>query len=120
MAYHPVHRHYAATLSMRAERITDLVSSAAWRRSRAYRELSSHLDLRHQLNIPLAMSARRYCVLQVYRTGGEFADQERDLAMRVQPVLIGLRTLATHAAAVDATKLVRPLTAGNGTCSPVA
>lgn len=34
MAYHPVHRHHVSTLSMRAERVTDLVAPAVWRRSR--------------------------------------------------------------------------------------
>jgi DNA-binding CsgD family transcriptional regulator len=111
MATHPVHHHYPATLSLRAERVTDFVPRATWRRSLSYRLLSSHLGVRYQLIVPLAVSARRYCILSVYRTDRDFRDGELDAAAHVQPVLIGLRTLVTQAPRIDTPEPIKPLTA---------
>lgn len=110
---HPVHRYYPTSLSLKPERVTDIVSPLMWRQSQTCRDLFSYLGVRYQLIIPLAVSGHGYRLMNIYRGTLDFNDSERDLAAHVQPVLIGLYALAAHTGPVIRANIdrgVRPLT----------
>ncbi|MEU8687386.1 autoinducer binding domain-containing protein [Streptomyces sp. NPDC048665] len=93
---HPAPRHHCDKASMAPIRVSDVIGPRAWRQSRTYAELAGSMGMRYELIVPLVVSSREYSALGILRADRDLTDSDRETAARLQPVLIGLHTLAAR------------------------
>ncbi|WP_159031021.1 helix-turn-helix transcriptional regulator [Streptomyces sp. 769] len=104
-----VHPDFSAG-GLEPRRITDVVGAASWRRTRARSELLAHTGMRYELIVPLGALEQPYQALAIMREDRDFSEAECDLLATLQPVLIGLLTLASVPHQPPTTGPDKPLT----------
>ncbi|MET9079029.1 hypothetical protein ABZX95_44555 [Streptomyces sp. NPDC004232] len=77
-------------------RVSDVIERRTWRQSRTYAEPAGSKGMRYELIVPLVVSSHEYSALGIFRADRDLTDSDRETAARLQPVLIGLHTLAAR------------------------
>jgi DNA-binding CsgD family transcriptional regulator len=91
----PLLRFYTTTGNGASRSIGEVPASMADRRTiGAWRELTVPWGVEENLSIPLHVQGQAHRALTLARSGRDFTVQERTLARRLQPVLIGLERQA--------------------------
>jgi len=87
---HPIFHYYQHTGLYVPRTIRDVTSLRIWRNCASYAAIRELFGGGYPLVVPLAMNACRNRVFSLLRVERDFSPRDRDLAARVQPLLIGL------------------------------
>lgn len=83
----PMLQHYLATGDFRPRVASDIVSQQRWRASATYADMLRPLGVRHMLALPLQLTGDTGSGYVFVRSGPDFGDRERELALLVQGAL---------------------------------
>jgi DNA-binding CsgD family transcriptional regulator len=87
---HPIIQHMLRTGDYHPCRISDVVSQSQWRATAAFGEVLGPMGTPHMLAIPISIGAAGGAGYAVTRSGRDFSDRDRDVALLVQAGLMGL------------------------------
>lgn len=89
---HPIVRHFSAnpTAPIKPLRISDILSSSEWLKSRTYNEVIRPMGTPHMLVIPMQFSSTRASAYTALRSGRDFTDRERSIADAIQSIMATL------------------------------
>jgi DNA-binding CsgD family transcriptional regulator len=99
---HPMIQHMLKTGDYRPCRISDVVSQSRWRASTAFGEVLGPMGTPHMLAIPISIGATGGAGYAVARSGQDFSDRDRDVALLVQSGLVALHHRLPQSAYSDA------------------
>ncbi|MEV6600110.1 LuxR C-terminal-related transcriptional regulator [Actinoplanes sp. NPDC051346] len=88
MPRHPIARYYSATRNLTPATVHDFVGERTWRNSATGSELRSQLGLSRQLALPVPAAGGELRAFLVSKSGRNFSFSDRELAQRIQALLI--------------------------------
>jgi DNA-binding CsgD family transcriptional regulator len=93
---HPLALHYAANADSTPVAITDVVADAVWRRTELFDLTKAIFGVTDELCIPLTRSRTTYRTIITGRPDELYRDNEKNLASRLQPLLMAVDSHLRH------------------------
>jgi DNA-binding CsgD family transcriptional regulator len=90
---HPLVRDHGRNPAAVTRRISDLVPNSQFRRTGLYNDYYRAVRIEHAMAVPIHVDQRFLVSFVLNRTGGDFADRDRDLAEILRPHLANLYRL---------------------------
>ncbi|MGW6930754.1 response regulator transcription factor [Lentzea sp. NPDC054927] len=87
---HPLLCWFAVTADPAAQSIGRVPKSFIDQRYEAWDDVVGHLDIEHQMAVPLALQGKAHRAFVIVADGSDFSDEDLQLARRLQALLVGL------------------------------